>query len=207
MRSDAWLARLCRAVRELLLNNMKIFINAKTEEACKVVSSALTDLSADIVLCGSDETAAAEDLSAYDALLVSVPLRSEFGLDFVAEASKRTSAPIIVLASANIAEDVQRRIKFTGAFVLAKPFSRSVLTQTVKMAAVAKENIDRLVREKTELQGKLDDVRIIDRAKCLLIQYLNMTEEQAHKHIQKMAMDTRRSQREVAEDILKTYSV
>ena len=207
MRSDAWLARLCRAVRELLLNNMKIFINAKTEEACKVVSSALAEISADIVLCCSDETAAAEDLSAYDALLVSVPLRSEFGLDFVAEASKRTSAPIIVLASANIAEDVQRRIKFTGAFVLAKPFSRSVLTQTVKMAAVAKENIDRLVREKTELQGKLDDVRIIDRAKCLLIQYLNMTEEQAHKHIQKMAMDTRRSQREVAEDILKTYSV
>ena len=186
---------------------MKIFINAKTEDACKVVSSAMTELSADIVLCCSDETAAAEDLSAYDALVVSVPLRSEFGLNFVAEASKRTSAPIIVLASANIAEDVQRRIKFTGAFVLAKPFSKSVLTQTIKMAAVAKENIDRLVREKTELQGKLDDVRIIDRAKCLLIQYLNMTEEQAHKHIQKMAMDTGRSRRETAEDILKTYSV
>ena len=185
---------------------MRIFINAKTEEACKVVASALAELSADIVLCADDETAEG-DLSVYDALVVSVPLRSEFGLDYVAEASKRTSAPVIVLASADIAEDVQRRIKFTGAFVLAKPFSKSVLTQTSRMAAVAKENIDRLEREKTELQGKLDDVRITDRAKCCLIQYLNMTEEQAHKHIQKMAMDTRRSQREVAENILKTYSV
>ena len=185
---------------------MRIFINAKTEEACKVVASALAELSADIAMCCSDETAEG-DLSAYDALLVSVPLRSEFGLNFVNEASKRTSAPIIVLASADIAEDVQRRIKFTGAFVLAKPFSKSVLTQTIRMAAVAKENIDRLVREKTELEGRLDDVRIINRAKCLLIQYLNMTEEQAHKHIQKMAMDTRKSQREIAEDILKTYSV
>ena len=189
---------------------MKIFINAKTEEACKVVSKALqeiSDFSAEVVLCYDDGTAEAEDLSGYDAVLVSVPLRSEFGLNFVADASKRTSAPIIVLASANIAEDVQRRIKFTGAFVLAKPFSKSALIQTIKISAVAKENIDRLEREKTELRDKLDDVQIINRAKCILIQYLNMTEEQAHKHIQKMAMDTRRTQREVAEDILKTYSV
>lgn len=186
---------------------MRIFINAKTEEACKVVSSALDGLSADIVLCFADDTAQNEDLSGYDALVVSVPLRSEFGLNFVNEASKRTSAPIIVLAGADIAEDVQRRIKFTGAFVLAKPFSKSVLTQTVRMAAVAKENIDRLVREKTELQSRLDDAQIINRAKCILIQYLNMTEEQAHKHIQKMAMDMRKTQRGVSEDIIKTYSV
>ena len=185
---------------------MRIFINAKTEEACKVVAAALAELSADINLCYDDETATG-DLSGYDAVVVSVPLRSEFGLDYVAESSKRTCAPIIVLAGADIAEDVQRRIKFTGAFVLAKPFSKSVLMQTIRMAAVAKENIDRLEREKTELQGKLDDTRIINRAKCLLIQYLNMAEEQAHKHIQKMAMDTRKSQREIAEDILKTYSV
>ena len=189
---------------------MRIFINAKTEEVCKVVAAALAELSAEIVLCCDDETAEG-DLSGYDAVVVSVPLRSEFGLNYTADASKRTSAPIILLAGADIAEDVQRRIKFTGAFVLAKPFSKSVLTQTIRMAAVAKENlernIERLEREKTELRGKLDDTRIINRAKCLLIQYLNMTEEQAHKHIRKMAMDMRRSQREVAEDILKTYSV
>lgn len=186
---------------------MKIFINAKTEEACKVVEAALAELSAEITLCYTDEAAQNKKMSEYDVVLVSVPLRSEFGLDFVNEASKKTSAPIIVLASANIAEDVQRIIKFTGAFVLAKPFSKSALAQTIKMAAVAKENIDRLEREKTELRDKLDDARIISRAKCLLIQYLNMTEQQAHKHIQKMAMDTRKSQREAAQDILRTYSV
>lgn len=186
---------------------MKIFINAKTQESCEAISAALAELSEDIVLCDSDESAHSEELSAFDAVVVSVPLRSEFGLDFIAEASRRTTAPIIVLARADIAEDVQSRIKFTGAFVLAKPFSKSVLTQTIKMAAVAKENINRLEREKTELKDKLDDVRTVDRAKCCLIQYLNMTEEQAHKHILKMAMDTRRNQREVAEDILKTYSV
>ena len=185
---------------------MKIFINAKTEESCKNVAAALEDVS-EVVLCCSDEQAELEDYSVYDAVVVSVPLRSEFGLDYVARTAKKTENPVIVLARADIAEDVQRRIRFTGAFVLPKPFSKSNLVQTLRMAAIAKDNINRLEREKSELQGKLDDSRIISRAKCCLIQYLNMTEEQAHKHIQKMAMDTRRTQREAAEDVLRTYSI
>ncbi len=185
---------------------MKIFINAKTIEFCENIKAALGDLAETAALCASDEQAAGEDYSRYDALVVSMPLRSEFGLEFVAEVSKKTRAPIIVLARADIADDVQKRVKFTGAFVLGKPFTKSVLQQTVKMAAIAQENFNRLQNEKTELQGKLDDVKIIDRAKCCLIEYLNMTENQAHKHIQKAAMDSRRTQREIAEDILQTYS-
>lgn len=185
---------------------MKIFINAKTLELCENIKLALGELAESAVLCCSDEQAATEDFSVFDAVVVSAPLRSEFGLEFVNVVSKKTKAPIIVLARADIADDVQKRVKFTGAFVLPKPFTASVLKQTVKMAAVAQENFNRLQSEKTELQGKLDDVKIIDRAKCCLIQYLNMTEAQAHKHIQKTAMETRRNQREIAEDILRTYS-
>lgn len=185
---------------------MKIFINAKTIEFCENIKFALGELAESAVLCCSDEQAAAEDFSVFDAVVVSVPLRSEFGLEFVNEISKKTRSPIIVLARADIADDVQKRVKFTGAFVVAKPFTASVLQQTVKMAAIAQENFNRLQSENTELQGKLYDVKIIDRAKCCLIQYLNMTEEQAHKYIQKSAMETRRTQREIAEDILRTYS-
>lgn len=185
---------------------MRIFINAKTEDICGSISAALEELSAEIVCCYDDEHAAAEDFSEYDAIIVSTPLRSEFGLNFAAESSKKSGAAVVVLARADIAEDVQSRIKFTGAFVLGKPFPKSVLAQTVKMALVAKENMNRLEQEKTELLGQLDDVKIVDRAKCCLIEYLNLTENQAHRHIQKLAMDTRRTQREIAEDILRTYS-
>ena len=164
---------------------MKIFINAKTVELCSNILAALE----------------------YDAIIVSTPLRSEFGLDFVANVSKKSTAPIIVLARADIAGDVQSRLKFTGAFVLEKPFQKSVLRQTIRTAVIAKENINRLINEKTELSKQLDDVRVIDRAKFCLIQYLNLTEEQAHRHIQKLAMDTRRTQREIAEDILRTYAI
>lgn len=182
---------------------MRIFVNAKTTEICENIGAALRELSPELVYRSEE---GGDELSDFDAVIVSTPLKTEFGLDFVTEASKKSGAAIIVLTRADIAEDVQRRIKFTGAFVIGKPFPKSVLANTVRMALQAKENMDRLEQEKSELSRQLDDMRTIDRAKCCLIEYLNLTEKQAHRHIQKLAMDTRRTQREIAEDILRTYS-
>ncbi|MBP0982554.1 MAG: ANTAR domain-containing protein [Oscillospiraceae bacterium] len=184
----------------------RIFINAKTEIVCETLAAALEDFRAEITCCFDDDEAAAADLSGYDLVIVSTPLRSEFGLNFVADVRSRTDAIILVLAKTEIADEVQNRIKFTGAYVLPRPFSKQSLIQTIKMAVMAKENMQRLEQEKSKLTKQLDDVKTIDRAKCCLIEYLNLTENQAHRHIQKLAMDTRRTQREIAEDILRTYS-
>ena len=48
-------------------------------------------------------------------------------------------------------------------------------------------------------------MRLVDRAKCALIQYRQMTEPEAHKYIERQAMDTRQSRRRIAEDILQTF--
>lgn len=55
------------------------------------------------------------------------------------------------------------------------------------------------------LERKLDDTRIVSRAKLLLMSRLNMSENQAHRYIEKTAMDTGAKRREVAESIIKTY--
>lgn len=183
----------------------KIFINAKTEMVCETLSAALEEFHAQVTCCFDDEAAAAADLSDCDLVIVSTPLRSEFGLNWVADIRSRTGAVILVLAKTEIADDVQNRIKFTGAYVLPRPFTKQSLIQTIKTARMAKENMKLLEQEKSKLTKQLEDMRTIDRAKCCLIQYLNLTENQAHRHIQKLAMDTRRTQREIAEDILNTY--
>ncbi len=59
--------------------------------------------------------------------------------------------------------------------------------------------------ENRSLSQKIEDIGIIDRAKCVLIQVLHMTEEQAHKYIEKQAMNMRVPRRQVAEELLKTY--
>ena len=169
----------------------RIFINAKTEMICGSIAAALEDTGAEITSCFDDESASAADLSGYD---------------MVAEIRGRTDAVIIVIAKTEIADEVQSRIKFTGAYVLPRPFTKQALLQTVRMAEMTRENLQRLEQEKSKLTRQLEDTKTIDRAKCCLIQYLNLTESQAHRHIQKLAMDTRRTQREIADDILTTYS-
>lgn len=183
-----------------------IFITAKTQELCDGIAAALDEFEAEITTCCDDEAAASEDYGRFDVIVVSTPLRSDFGLNYIADIYRRTDACIIALAKTDIAQEVQKRIQFTGAFVLGRPFSKSALVQTVRVAMLAKENMRRLEEEKSRLSQQLDDFKLIDRAKCCLIQYLNFTEAQAHRHIQKLAMDTRKSQREIAEDILRTYS-
>ena len=56
-----------------------------------------------------------------------------------------------------------------------------------------------------KLQTKIEEIRLVNRAKCCLIQYLKFSEPQAHRYIEKQAMDTRQTRKEVAQRILSTY--
>ena len=44
-------------------------------------------------------------------------------------------------------------------------------------------------------------------AKCCHIEYRDYTEEEAHKYIEKRAMDERRTKRDIAEDVIETYKI
>ena len=62
-----------------------------------------------------------------------------------------------------------------------------------------------LCTETASLKRKLDDTRIVTRAKLLLMSRLKMSEAEAHRYIEKTAMDTGSKRREVAESIIRTY--
>ena len=50
------------------------------------------------------------------------------------------------------------------------------------------------------------EIKIVNRAKLLLISELQMDESQAHRYIEKQAMDRCVTRKVVAEEIIKTYS-
>ena len=62
-----------------------------------------------------------------------------------------------------------------------------------------------LCTETVSLKRKLDDTRIVTRAKLLLMSRLKMSEAEAHRYIEKTAMDTGSKRREVADSIIRTY--
>lgn len=52
----------------------------------------------------------------------------------------------------------------------------------------------------------MEEIRLVHRAKWLLINELKMEEPQAHRYIEKQAMDLCTSKRQVAEDIIRAYA-
>ena len=185
---------------------MNILIAGKTTEICESIAQLLSEQGDNnISSFTSGSIVRGVDVSEFDSVIISTPLSDEFGLDLVADISKDAKNGVVVLAKHEIADEVQRKLRFTGAFVLPRPFNKAMLIQTVKMAAIAHIGMAKLEEENRHLTQQISDIKIVNRAKSMLMQYLNLTEEQAHRHIQKQAMDLRKTQRAVAEDILKTY--
>lgn len=138
----------------------------------------------------------------WDVIVINAPLTDENGHDLATHAATQTSAGVVLLVRAEIADEVTERVEDAGVLVVSKPLNRQLLHSALKMALAARRRLTGLARQNDLLQKKIEDIRLVDRAKCALIQYRQLTEPQAHKYIEQEAMDSRKSRRVVAEEIL-----
>ena len=141
----------------------------------------------------------------YDLVIVNCPLSDEFGHEFGQYAMQAASSDVLLLVKGEIADDIQAKVENDGIFVVSKPVSRPFFYQAFKMVCASRRRVLGLQNENVRLQNKIQEIRLVDRAKYALMQYLNMTEPQAHRYIEKRAMDLRLTRKEVAQSILNTY--
>jgi response regulator NasT len=92
-----------------------------------------------------------------------------------------------------------------GVCVVAKPVNKTMFFQAIKLVTATRSRILGYQKENAKLQVKIDEIKLINRAKCVLMEYLKLTEPQAHRYIEKQAMDTRQSKKDIARDILLRY--
>ena len=140
--------------------------------------------------------------SDFELIVVNAPLPDEFGHELGMDAVQKTDAGVILLAKTATAEQISDKLQDYGVLVLGKPFTAAQFRQAVQMAAGIFRRLALVRAENAKLQDKLTQLRLVDRAKCFLIEKRGMTEAEAHRLIEKTAMDTRKSRGEVAEDIL-----
>ncbi|MCX7614205.1 MAG: ANTAR domain-containing protein [Clostridiales bacterium] len=143
--------------------------------------------------------------SSFDLVIINAPLSDEYGHKLALEITESTSSGVLLIAKEDIEQAVCKRVEDYGVFVVPKPLNRQIFFRAVKLVIAFRRRALGLSKENDKLQKKIEEIRLVDRAKCTLIQYLNMTEEQAHHYIERQAMDMRITKREVAEGILKTY--
>ena len=141
----------------------------------------------------------------FDLIVINAPLQDEFGHELSLSLTQDTDSGILMLVKAELADAVSAKVEDHGVFVIPRPVGRQLFFQTVKLVNASRKRVLGLRQENGRLQQKIEEMRLVDRAKCALVQYLGFTEPQAHRYLEKQAMDMRMTRREVAEEILKTY--
>ncbi|GMQ63502.1 ANTAR domain-containing response regulator [Vallitalea maricola] len=89
--------------------------------------------------------------------------------------------------------------------LLVKPINKDLLINTIDLLVKTSRSITRLRKEVSTLKKKQEDKQIINQAKQLLIEYNGLTEEEAHRKIQKLSMNKGISKKIVAIEIINKY--
>ena len=143
--------------------------------------------------------------SDFELIVVNAPLPDEFGHELCSSAVEKTDAGVVLLAKAAAAEQLLAPMSEQGVLLLSKPFSNTLFLQAIHLAAASNHRLQRLRQENARLQDKISQIRLVSRAKCCLVEHERLTEAEAHRRIEKLAMDTRRDRTEIAQEILDSY--
>lgn len=146
----------------------------------------------------------------YDFIVINTPLTDSFGDKLAVELfAENPCCQVVLTVKEDLFDTVSAAMTQKGIYTLQKPLSKIQFDQTIAVAKAVHARLTALYGQQTlhehEMQEKLDDVRLISRAKIVLISYLKISEAEAHRYIEKQAMDLRISRRSVAENILVTY--
>lgn len=141
---------------------------------------------------------------AVDIAILNAPMRDEFGTQLALDLA-RDNVGVLLLVPGESFDGVRDQVEDEGVMALAKPLTRQMLEMGLHMITALRGKLLQMDRRNRALQEKMTDIRTINRAKWLLIEQLRMTESEAHYYIERQAMDTRLSRREVAENIIRSY--
>lgn len=141
----------------------------------------------------------------FDVCMINAPLPDESGERLARHVAAKGMGQVILIVSAVYYEEVSGAVEDYGIITLSKPINKSLFWSALKIAKAAQNRLEAMKAENNKLIRKIEDIRVVDRAKCILISYLNMSEPEAHKYIEKQAMDMRVTKKAIAEGILKTY--
>jgi response regulator NasT len=111
-------------------------------------------------------------------------------------------APVVILTAFS-QRDLVERARESGAMAyLVKPFQKKDLLPTIEMARSRFAELLSLESEVTDLQGRLETRKIVERAKGVLQAEHGLSEPDAFRWIQQTSMNHRLTMRAVAEQVL-----
>jgi two-component system, response regulator PdtaR len=137
-----------------------------------------------------------------DLVVLDVKMPKLDGISAAERIASERIAPVVMLTAFSQRELVERARDAGAMAYLVKPFAPSDLVPAIEMAVSRFAEVSALEAEVGDLTDRLETRKLVERAKGVLQQALEIDEPAAFRWIQKTAMDLRLSMRAVAQGVI-----
>lgn len=143
---------------------------------------------------------------AFDYVIVNAPLPDDAGIRFALDVSDHKNLVVLLLLPPDLYSESSDRAISHGVFLLPKPISKSEFLTAISWLSSARELVRKSEQKVLSVDEKMKEIRIINCAKWLLIEHRHLSEAEAHRTIEKQAMDRCITRLTVAQEIIDLYS-
>lgn len=155
-----------------------------------------------------DVNAAHKQISirSFDLVVIDLPFTMNHQeLSFLLTMNEICNAAMIAIIKEREANLMRDKLAEAGVFTLIKPIQQDIFTQLLSFIKAANCRCEHLIKRQEQLIKKIQEIKLVDRAKCLLIEHTFLSEGEAHKQIEKAAMNDRVTRGVVAKKIIDKY--
>ncbi|ABL01052.1 response regulator receiver and ANTAR domain protein [Pelobacter propionicus DSM 2379] len=188
-------------------NDMRSILICDDEPVVRMsLKAMLLDAGFDEVLeCGDGKSAVEMALAGFpDMAILDVAMPKLDGISAATEIRKKLKIPILLLTNCYDVRTAKRAAESGIAAFLTKPLREQDLLPAIEIAMAHADEVDGLKEKIDDLREVIENRKIIERAKGMLMETERLSEADAYRTLQKMAMDKRKTLRQVADSILKS---
>ena len=127
-----------------------------------------------------------------------------YDTDFAINVADSYSTILLLVPNEHF-DEISYRVEGYGILTVTKPFEPFYFYNMIKVAIAVQYKVQILSSQTTKLKVKMEEIKQVNRAKMLLMQNLKMTEAEAHRYLEKEAMDRGLKRIALADEIIKTY--
>ena len=127
-----------------------------------------------------------------------------YDTDFAINVADSYSTILLLVPNEHF-DEISYRVEGYGILTITKPFEPFYFYNMVKIAIAVQYKVQVLSSQTTKLKVKMEEIKLVNRAKMLLMSNMNMSEQEAHRYIEKEAMDRGMKRTAISEEIIKTY--
>lgn len=145
--------------------------------------------------------------SDFDIIIINAPLSDEFGDEFAAAAVSNRHAAVMTVVKKDLYARTAEKAEESGFLCVSKPISKEFFSQAARFLVTMKRRLESIGKQTASLKSEVEEMKLVGRAKFLLMEKLGMTEDEAYKYIEKQAMDLCIRKSDVAKRIIITYEI